>query len=147
MRVFYLFFLVLISFQSCSTSSNDDMIVKEEKEMEMKEEMQMEEDMSNSNLLSGDFISGAHTTSGKASVNEDNTTLSFLNFKTDEGPLLEIYLATDTSAKEYITLGVIKGVNGNYEYDLPENIDLVKYNHVLVWCVTFSVNFGHAVLK
>ncbi|MFI1770525.1 DM13 domain-containing protein [Thalassobellus citreus] len=146
MRAFYLLTLILISFQSCSTTSNDDMIAEEE-QMEMKDEMQMEEEMSNSSLLSGDFISDAHVTSGKASVNDNKTTLSFSNFKTDEGPLLEIYLATDTSASAYITLGAIKGVNGNYEYTLPDSVDLEKYDHVLIWCVTFSVNFGYTVLK
>lgn len=157
MRVAYLFLLlILISFQSCSTSSDGDMIAEEEMQMEEKEEMEvememeeveMEEDMTNTDVLSGDFISGAHTTTGEASVNASKTTLSFTDFKTDEGPLLEIYLATDTSASTYITLGAIKGVDGNYEYTLPDNVDLVTYNHVLVWCVTFSVNFGHSVLK
>ena len=152
MRVAYLFLLlILIFFQSCSTSSDGDMIIEEEmqmEEMEMEEEMQMdmEEEASNPDVLSGDFISGAHTTAGKASV-DSKTTLSFTSFKTDEGPLLEIYLATDTSASTYITLGAIKGVDGNYEYALPDNVDLATYNHVLVWCVTFSVNFGHAVLN
>tara|TARA_R110002049_G_scaffold127955_2_gene285180 strand:+ start:329 stop:790 length:462 start_codon:yes stop_codon:yes gene_type:complete len=153
MRVAYLFLLlILIFFQSCSTSSDGDMIIEEEmqmEEMEMEEEMQMdmEEEASNPDVLSGDFISGAHTTAGKASVDDSKTTLSFTSFKTDEGPLLEIYLATDTSASTYITLGAIKGVDGNYEYALPNNVDLATYNHVLVWCVTFSVNFGHAVLN
>ncbi len=162
MRIFYLYLvLILISFQSCSTSNddinNDESINADEEvqleEMEVEEEMQMDMDMDMeeetpaASAFSGDFTSGAHTTSGKASVNDSKTILSFTNFKTEGGPLLEIYLATDTSASTYITLGAIKGVEGNYEYTLPNNVDLTTYNHVLVWCVTYSINFGYAVLQ
>ena len=77
----------------------------------------------------------------------DKTILSFTNFSTDDGPLLEVYLATDTSASTFITLGALKGTFGNYEYNLPADVDYKVYNHVMVWCVTFSVNFGHAILK
>ncbi|WP_308992236.1 DM13 domain-containing protein [Mariniflexile litorale] len=138
MKIYYLLFIVLISFQSCSSSDTPM----------MEAEMQMEEDeMMNTSTFEGDFMSSAHPTSGKATINEAKTILSFTNFKTDDGPLLEVYLATDTSASTYITLGALQGVNGNYEYALPTNIDYAVYNHVIVWCVTFSVNFGYSVLK
>lgn len=138
MKIFYLLFLVLISFQSCSSSDTPA----------MEEEMQMEEDdMMNTFAFQGDFVSSAHPTSGKATVNTEETILSLTNFKTDSGPSLEIYLATNTSGSDYITLGAIKGVDGNYDYALPANVDLIKYNHVIVWCVPFSVNFGYAILQ
>ncbi|MFG6685991.1 DM13 domain-containing protein [Mariniflexile sp. HNIBRBA6329] len=138
MKTFYLLFLVLISFQSCSSSDTS----------KMDDEMQMEEDdMMNASAFEGDFVSSAHPTSGKATVNTEKTILSLTNFKTDSGPSLEIYLATNTSGSDYITLGAIKGVDGNYNYALPANVDLTKYNHVIVWCVPFSVNFGYAVLQ
>ncbi|MFI1743007.1 DM13 domain-containing protein [Thalassobellus sediminis] len=142
MRVFYLLILILISFQSCSTASNDDMISDEQFEMQMDID-----EMPVNASFKGSFVSGDHPTSGSAFINEDSTTLSFKDFSTDDGPLLEVYLATDTSASNYITLGALKGINGDYQYDLPKDVDYRVYDHVLIWCVTFSVNFGHAVLK
>ncbi len=114
-----------------------------------KDMTQMEEDMppNNTSTFQGDFVSSAHPTSGKVSTNEAKTTLSFTNFKTDNGPVLEVYLATNTSASTYISLGLLKGLNGNYEYTLPANVDFTVYNHVIIWCVEFKVNFGYAVLK
>ncbi|MEN3322362.1 DM13 domain-containing protein [Mariniflexile soesokkakense] len=137
MRIFYLIFFVFITFQSC-TNSHSPMMDDDKMDIQ---------DMTRTPLYKGDFVSSAHPTSGKATINSEKTILSLTNFKTDSGPSLEIYLATNTSGANYITLGAIKGVSGNYDYALPANIDLTKYNHVIVWCVPFSVNFGYAVLK
>lgn len=140
MRIFYLVVLSLFTFQSCS-SSDDSPMLDENAEMEMGGEI-----ISSSSFI-GDFIGSAHPTSGMAAINEAKTRLSFTNFKTDSGPVLEVYLATDPSASTYITLGALKGIDGNYEYDLPNNVDFKVYSHVIIWCVDFKVNFGYAVLK
>ena len=66
---------------------------------------------------------------------------------TDSGPLLEVYLASNDLAIDFITLGELQGTSGDYDYELPENVDLDRYNHVIIWCVDFSVNFGYAVLQ
>lgn len=107
-------------------------------------QMMMDDDTTS---FKGNFVSSAHPTSGKVSINNEKTILSFTDFKTDNGPVLEVYLTTDTSVSNYITLGVLKGINGNYEYTLPANIDYTIYNHVVIWCVDFKVNFGYAVLN
>lgn len=99
------------------------------------------------NLYKGNFVSAAHATSGEAIVNQEHTSISFTNFKTDNGPLLEIYLAKDTNATDYISLGVLQGIEGNYSYALPEGVNFETHKYVLVWCVQFSVNFGHAILE
>lgn len=96
----------------------------------------------------GDFVSAVHSTSGVASINQEKTTLTLTNFKTDSGPDLNIYLATSTSnvTANYIDLGDIKGIDGTYTYDLPDNTDYTAYKYVVVWCVDFDVNFGYAEL-
>ena len=96
----------------------------------------------------GDFVSAAHTTSGIASIDKDETTLTFTNFKTDDGPDLNIYLAASLTnvTSDFIDLGDIKGVNGNYTYTLTGNTDYNIYKYVIVWCVAFDVNFGYALL-
>lgn len=131
---------VIGSIISCSNGSDDamDIIVDE-----MGDDMMM----STNNYSMGDFVSGAHVTTGKASVNFEKTILSLSSFKTDTGPKLLVYLATDASVNDYISLGDLKGVNGNYIYTIPDNSDLEKYNRVDIWCVDFSVSFGHALLK
>jgi hypothetical protein len=100
--------------------------------------------------LKGNFVSGAHTTIGTATVNKEKTSISFTNFKTDSGPELVIYLVSNLNKVEsdFINLGPIKGVNGNYTYDLSANIDLSLYKHVVVWCNSKSakVTFGYATL-
>lgn len=95
----------------------------------------------------GNFIDGSHPTSGKAAVNLEKTLLRFTNFKTDNGPKLLVYLATDANATEFVNLGDLKGISGDFTYSIPVNTDLTKYNMVNIWCVDFSVSFGTATLK
>ncbi|HSF88975.1 MAG TPA: DM13 domain-containing protein [Saprospiraceae bacterium] len=96
----------------------------------------------------GDFVSAAHQTKGIATIDQEKTTLTLTNFKTDSGPDLNIYLTSSLSAitSDFIDLGDIKGVKGNYTYDLPDNLDYAQYKFVIVWCVDFDVNFGYAEL-
>lgn len=96
----------------------------------------------------GDFVSAVHPTSGRASIDQEETTLSLSNFKSDDGPDLNIYLASSltTVTNDFIDLGDIAGIDGDYAYSLPENVDYAIYKYVVVWCVAFDVNFGYAEL-
>jgi Electron transfer DM13 len=97
----------------------------------------------------GEFVSGAHSTSGVASIDSNETTLTLTNFKSSSGPDLNIYIASSISnvTADYIDLGDIKGLKGTYTYDLPGNKDYLSYKYVVVWCVDFDVNFGYAELE
>ena len=139
MKYFYLLILTSLFFLSCYSEDSP----KETNNSTMEEQ----EVPQTTVRYTGDFVSAAHPTMGMVSIDEDETTLQIKNFKTDSGPLLEMYLSTSTSANSYISLGELKGLDGDYEYALPENIDLDTYNYVMVWCVDFSVNFGHAILS
>jgi hypothetical protein len=99
-------------------------------------------------LYSGNFVNAVHPTSGVASIDKDATKLTLTNFKSDAGPDLNIYLASTINniTADYIDLGDIKGVDGNYTYDLPTNTDYTIMKYVVVWCVAFDVNFGYAEL-
>jgi Electron transfer DM13 len=105
-------------------------------------------DMSNSVSYKGMFVSSAHPTSGEVQINKEKTMLNFVNFMSDSGPDLDIYLASDLSniKSNFLNLGDIKGLKGNYGYSLPANTDYSKYKYVVVWCVDFDVNFGYATL-
>jgi hypothetical protein len=47
----------------------------------------------------------------------------------------------------YVDLGSLKGNIGDQNYDVPQELDLSKYQAVTVWCNRFSVNFGTAPLQ
>lgn len=100
-------------------------------------------------ILKGEFVSAAHPTEGSVELNAARTRLDITGLKSDEGPLMELYLATDVQATDYISLGEMQGYEGNYTYEIPNpgEIDFSTHNYLLVWCVDFSVNFGHAILK
>ena len=147
MRLSFLLFVILIFFISCSSDNSPTMVdeVMEEEEM-MNDEMTGEE-MTTNLTYGGDFVSAAHPTMGMVSINPEKTILNIKGFKTDSGPLLEMYLATSTEANTFISLGVLKGLDGDYEYTLPENVDFDAYKYVMVWCVEYSINFGHTILS
>ena len=104
---------------------------------------------SDSLIYSGMFSSNAHPTSGEVEVYSDGmtSTLSFLNLKSDNGPDLRVYLSTSTGTSDFIEVGTLQAVTGNFSYELDASTDFTRYNHVLIWCEDFSVLFGHAVLQ
>jgi len=137
MKKIIIFFCIAILFVNCSGRDDDNML---DSSMGIIEEVVVE---MTSNVM-GDFVSLAHPTSGKASVSEDGLTLTFSNFKTDNGPKLLVYLSTDNDATAYVNLGGLKGVEGDFTYTIPDGTDLSKYKIVNIWCVDFSVSFGVA---
>ena len=100
-------------------------------------------------MLTGYFIPSAHEVSGKALILDapEGKVLRFEDFETVNGPDLFIYLSSDLTNDDFIDLGEIKATKGNVNYILPENIDLEKYNKVLVWCRAFRVLFSYTELK
>lgn len=145
MKALVLVFLTVVFFQSCSVSDENVPVKPVEETMTQPPKDEPMDNLGES--YEGNFISGAHRTTGIATINDKKTILTFTNFKTDNGPILEVYLATDTSATNYISLGVLKGIEGDFQYVLPQNIDYSVYNNVIIWCVDFKINFGNAILK
>lgn len=143
MKVLYVV-LIFILFISCS--SGDDMnIINNDGNNEAGNQSNNRGEIEIVEL--GVFVSDDHTTTGMASINSNGTILSFKNFETDDGPKLLVYLSTDKNSTDYVDLGELKGIKGDFDYAIPENTDLNKYIVVSIWCVDFSVSFGHAVLK
>lgn len=90
-----------------------------------------------------------HKVSGDAKVFSQNgkNYLRFENFEATNGPDLYVYLSTAKNNDDYVSLGKLKGNIGDQNYELPENVDLKKYNNVLIWCQRFSVLFGSAEIE
>ena len=101
----------------------------------------------------GSFVGvgdGVHDAQGNAytiPVEGKSNVLRLENFKSTNGPDLYVYLSTDKMASDYVSLGKLKANNGNQNYEIPNDVDLSKYNNVLIWCKTFGVLFGNAELS
>jgi hypothetical protein len=91
----------------------------------------------------------AHPASGFVRVVTDGTSqyLRYEDYKTINGPDVRVYLATDTKAKDFVDLGVLRGTEGNINYPIPAGTDLSKYRYALTWCEDFSVLFNSAELS
>ncbi|TSC68276.1 MAG: hypothetical protein G01um101466_502 [Parcubacteria group bacterium Gr01-1014_66] len=100
-------------------------------------------------LGQADFKPRFHSVQGKALLIETDKgkVLRFEDFKTDNGPDLHIYLASDLSAADYIDLGKIRATKGNVNYEVSASVDTLRYNKVLVWCVPFGILFSYAELS
>ena len=100
----------------------------------------------------GSFVGvgdGIHDTQGDVLIIESDDGSRFLrfeNFKASNGPDLFVYLATDETAEDFVSLGDLKGNIGNQNYMIPPGADLSNYDTVLIWCKQFSVLFGSAEL-
>jgi hypothetical protein len=115
------------------------------------DEMTMPENQTNG-MLTGNLIDagdGFHMASGLVKVvqiQDGTQILRFENLDVTNGPDLYVYLATDTTAKDFVSLGRLKGNMGNQNYPISENMDFEKYNTVLIWCQAFSTLFGSSKL-
>jgi len=101
-------------------------------------------------LASGTFSSNAHPTSGTVKViqtTEGKRFLVFENFRTDNGPDLDVWLSPNTSGNPYQAVGDLKAVTGNFFYELAASVNYSANNRVLIWCEDFSILFGNAVLQ
>ena len=100
----------------------------------------------------GSFVGagdGIHNAEGMAKViplQDGSNILRLENLRVTNGPDLYVYLATDQSASDFVSLGKLKANNGNQNYNIPSEIDLTKYDAVLIWCRPFYVLFGSAEL-
>ena len=101
---------------------------------------------SDSLVATASFVSDVHPTSGSVMlyVNDSSYTLSFTDFQSDNGPDLRVYLSADLGDSDFVDLGELLAVTGNFSYSFPRNTDTETYNNVLIWCEDFSVLFGHA---
>jgi len=108
-------------------------------------------------VAEGSFIPrGRYSGEGTALVLNDGSEQRFLrfeNFSTDNGPDLNVYLTTSdanadsgTFDDDFIDLGNLKGNIGDQNYEIQPDVDLSRYDTVVVWCVRFSTPFTAADL-
>ncbi|MEQ1733914.1 MAG: DM13 domain-containing protein [Bacteroidia bacterium] len=100
-------------------------------------------------VAKANFETNVHTTTGEANLVTNNGVkkLKFVNFKTDSGPDLRVYLSKAKDAKDFVDLGKLKATSGNIEYDVASTINISEYKYVIIWCEDYSVLFGNAHLQ
>ncbi len=107
-------------------------------------------------LAAGAFRSLGHATSGRAAVLKLGNGRRFLrldDLRTSNGPDLFVYLSVtpadgqrDTFDDNFVSLGRLKGNQGNQNYEIAAGVDLRRYQSVVIWCRRFTYAFGAAPL-
>ncbi len=112
----------------------------------------------------GNFISGEHTTTGVASIVQENGTYFIeldQSFKTSSsGPDLFVILhrspdilkitkppAFGIAEGDFVTIAPLKSFDGKQRYEIPKNIQPDSFKSVLVWCRQYNATFGFAPLS
>jgi Electron transfer DM13 len=98
-------------------------------------------------IFTGKFEGRAHPTSGRATIYETTRgmrRLSLSDFTTSNGPDVHVVLARAddpaldqeilTTDLDHVELGLLKGNQGDQNYDIPASVDLKKYNAVVIYC-------------
>ena len=111
-------------------------------------------------IETGTFHGKVHNTSGRATIYKEGDgrlVLRLTNFKTSNGPDVHVVLiaAKDAdddanflkSSTERVELGLLKGNEGNQNYNIPAGTDLKKFQTVSIYCERFNANFGAAPLE
>lgn len=108
-------------------------------------------------LATGSFESrNRYTVSGRATsyaMEDGQRLLRLEDFESTNGPDLYVYLtvagASDGDAAlgaDFVDLGVLRGNIGDQNYVIPTDVDLDRYDTVVIWCRRFTASFGVADL-
>ncbi len=111
-------------------------------------------------IFTGKLEGKIHATSGRATIYkaaDGKRYLRLSDFTTSNGPDVHVVLvrAEDKQLEQeivkgeldYVELGVLKGNQGDQNYDLPAAADLNKYQAVAIYCERFHALFGVAKLE
>jgi hypothetical protein len=111
-------------------------------------------------LYTGRLEGKAHQTSGRGTIYKTPDGKEYLrltDFMTSNGPDVHVVLAQSDDVNltqeivkgrlDSVELGPLKGNQGDQNYDLPESVDLHKYNAAVIYCERFHAVFGVARLE
>jgi hypothetical protein len=108
-------------------------------------------------LAMGKFHGVSHAGAGMVTIHrraDGSRVLRLSELNVDNGPDLYVYLAAVPDAwndatigdAEIVSLGRLKGNQGNQNYEIPADVDLDRFRAVSIWCRRFGVNFATAPL-
>ena len=104
----------------------------------------------------GVFVSRDHHTSGTVRVlahGDGRRVVRLEALDTSNGPDLYVYLVSNRADgpeqafdDDYVSLGRLKGNQGDQNYEVPADTDLERVSTVVIWCDRFNSAFGAADL-
>jgi hypothetical protein len=109
-------------------------------------------------LATGTFVDGEHATSGSATILQLPDGSRFVRlegFSTSDGPDVDVWVTDQQAGGDdwgkyddgrYVSLGDLKGTDGNQNYAIPADADLTGLTSVVIWCDRFNVAFGSAAV-
>jgi hypothetical protein len=109
-------------------------------------------------LRQGQFVDADSFHQGSGTVTlyliaDGSTLLRLESFMVTNGPDLHVLLAEGAAPTdrdqlgEYVDLGSLKGNVGDQNYEVPADVDLDRYQSVVIYCVPFHVVFSTATLE
>ncbi|TQM61672.1 DM13 domain-containing protein [Humibacillus xanthopallidus] len=109
-------------------------------------------------LSEGRFIDAEHATSGTARIvqlADGSRYLRLEGFSTSDGPDVDVWLTDQPAGGDWhryddrfhVSLGDLKGTDGNQNYAIPGDVDLSRLRSVAIWCDRFDVAFGTAPIR
>ncbi len=105
-------------------------------------------------IKEGEFTNSTDMkTSGDIEVIKDKKGRTVLklngNFKTEEGPDLDVYLSETATVSDSSALRVqaLLILEGGQKYKLEEEVDVLKYKYVVIHCTKWNHWYGSAKLE
>ena len=95
-----------------------------------------------------------HYGKGEVTVHRDLVHLE-ASFEVGPGPKYHVYLVpqqnvtpdTDVAKTMFVDLGRLRAFKGSQNYEVPEGVDLARYQSVVIWCEQFGVLISPASLR
>ena len=101
-------------------------------------------------LVSGEVVGqDGHSGEGVATVVEDGgeRLLTLTEFDVDAGPDVNVYLSESAEGIDgAVELGDLKGERGDQQYPVPADLDLRRYDNVVLYCIPFTTRIATAGL-
>ena len=91
---------------------------------------------------------------GSVAVRQDSVFLGE-DFEVGPGPKYHVYLVPkapirasgDLSGQKFVDLGRLRAFKGSQRYAIPADLDLARFQSVVIWCEQFSVLISPADLR
>lgn len=109
-------------------------------------------------LATGTFVSrNRYRVIGTATIHrlsDGRRILRLEDFESTNGPDLFVHLTVagasdddDALDAEFVDLGGLSGNIGDQNYAIPDEVDIDRYDTVVIWCRRFTTSFGVADLS
>ncbi len=93
--------------------------------------------------------SDGHHAAGTVVITTDQNGVAILRLKdiaVDRVPDGRVYLARNGDYRNGVELGRLTRFSGNVDFPIPARVHAGDYDSVVIWCVKFNVEIGHASL-